>query len=158
MKTIIAVMTGALMMNAYAHEVTLKVALSPAGSFEAKSDKVKGIVLKDGAKFTAENLWVKVDELKTGIDLRDEHFHKHLASDKFPKITFTQVTAADGKGSGTLTVDEVKKIVPFTYTMKTPTKLEVTINVKNSDFKLKEENYMGIGVKDDVVIVAIVDV
>ncbi|MBC7714840.1 MAG: YceI family protein [Rhizobacter sp.] len=158
MKIIIAVMASALMMNAYAHEVTVKVALSPAGSFEAKSDKVKGEVKKDGAKFTAENLWVKTDELKTGIDLRDEHFHKHLASDKFPKITFTKVMAADGKGTGTLTVDDVKKDVSFTYTMKSPTKLEATINVKNSDFKLKEENYMGIGVKDDVVIVAIIDV
>jgi len=138
--------------------VTVKVALSPAGSFEAKSDKVKGEVKKDGAKFSAENLWVKIDELKTGIDLRDEHFHKHLNSEKISKITFSQVTAADGKGSGTLTVSDVKKVVPFTYKMNSPTKLEATIKVKNSDFKLKDENYMGIGVVDDVEIVAIIDV
>ncbi len=138
--------------------MTVKVALSPAGSFEAKSDKVKGEVKKDGAKFSAENLWVKIDELKTGIDLRDEHFHKHLNSEKISKITFSQVTAADGKGSGTLTVSDVKKVVPFTYKMNSPTKLEATIKVKNSDFKLKDENYMGIGVVDDVEIVAIIDV
>jgi polyisoprenoid-binding protein YceI len=158
MKTIIAAMSCILMLNAYAHEVTVKVALTPAGSFEAKSSKVKGEVKKNGARFTAENLWVKADELKTGIDLRDEHFHKHLASDKFSKITFTKIIAADGKGTGTLTVDDVKKDVSFTYTMKSPSKLEATINVKNSDFKLKEENYMGIGVNDDVVIVAVIDV
>lgn len=148
-----------LLMNvATAHEVTVKVALSPAGNFEAKSDKVKGEVKKDGTKFTAENLWVKVEELKTGITLRDEHFHKHLNFEKFPKITFTQVSAADGKGTGTLTVNEVKKPVNFTYKNVGPTKIEATFKVKPSEFKLKAAEYMGIGVTDEVEVVTLIDV
>lgn len=141
-----------------AHEITVKVVLSPAGNFEAKSAKMKGEVKKEGNKITAENLWVKTEELKTGIDLRDEHFQKHLNFEKIPKITFTKVTAMDGKGSGTLTVNEIPKVVPFTYKMLSPTKIEATFNVKNSDFKLKDASYMGIGVKDDVEVVAILDV
>ena len=158
MKKMIGLFLVLLMNVATAHEVTVKVALSPAGNFEAKSDKVKGEVKKDGTKFTAENLWVKVEELKTGITLRDEHFHKHLNFEKFPKITFTQVSAADGKGTGTLTVNEVKKPVNFTYKNVSPTKIEATFKVKPSEFKLKAAEYMGIGVTDEVEIVTLIDV
>ncbi len=158
MKKMIGLFLVLLMNVATAHEVTVKVALSPAGNFEAKSDKVKGEVKKDGTKFTAENLWVKVEELKTGITLRDEHFHKHLNFEKFPKITFTQVSAADGKGTGTLTVNEVKKPVNFTYKNVGPTKIEATFKVKPSEFKLKAAEYMGIGVTDEVEVVTLIDV
>ena len=159
MKKMMTVILGLLVMNlASAHVVTVKVALSPAGNFEAKSEKLKGDIKKEGAKFSAENLWVKAEELKTGIDLRDEHFHKHLNVEKFPKISFSQVTAEGGKGSGTLTVNEIKKVVPFTYKMLTPNKMEATFKVKNSEFKLKDASYMGIGVQDDVEIVAVIDV
>lgn len=159
MKKMITLCTGMLMMgSALAHEVTVKVSLSPAGNFEAKSAKVKGDVKKDGNKFTAENIWVKVEELKTGITLRDEHFHKHLNFEKFPKISFTQVSAADGKGTGTLTVNDVKKPVDFTYKQVNPTKIEATFKVKPSDFKLKAAEYMGIGVTDEVEVVTLIDV
>ncbi len=159
MKKAIALCAGILMTGSLlAHEVTIKVSLSPAGSFEAKSAKVKGEVKKDGNKFTAENLWVKVEELKTGISLRDEHFHKHLNFEKFPKITFTQVSAVDGKGTGTLNVNDVKKPVSFTYKNIGPTKIEATFKVKASELKLKEAKYMEIGVDDEVEVVANIDV
>lgn len=159
MKTMIALCTGILMTGSLmAHEVTVKISLSPAGSFEAKSAKVKGEVKKDGNKFTAENLWVKVEELKTGITLRDEHFHKHLNFEKSPKITLTQVTAADGKGTGVLTVNDVKKPVNFTYKNVGPTKIEASFKVKASELKLKEAKYMEIGVDDEVEVVANIDV
>ncbi len=158
MKIVITFLAALVFNGVSAHEITVKVALSPAGNFEAKSSKVKGEVKKEGTKFSAENLWVKSEELKTGIDLRDEHFHKHLNFEKFPKITLTKISAMDGKGTGTLTVNDVSKAVPFTYKMISPAKMEATFNVKNSDFKLKDASYMGIGVKDDVEIVAIIDV
>jgi polyisoprenoid-binding protein YceI len=141
----------------YGNELTVKIALSPAGSFEAKSDKLKGAFKKDGVKYSAENMWIKVEELKTGIDLRDEHFHKHLNFEKFPKITFTNMSAADGKGVGTLTVNNEKKEVAFTYKMKSPKVLEAILKVKASEFKLKKAEYMGIGVSDDVEIVVLMN-
>lgn len=159
MKNLLVIGASFLMMASLsAHEVTVKVALTPAGSFEAKSAKVKGDVKKSGAGFTVENLWVKTEELKTGIDLRDEHFHKHLNAAQFPKISFTQVTAADGKGTGTLSINDVKKPVPFTYKSVGPKKIEATFTVKPSDFKLKEVSYMGISVKDSVDVVAIIEI
>jgi hypothetical protein len=88
----------------FAHEVVVKVSLSPAGSFEAKTSKVRGEIKKEGTKFTAESLTIKVDDLKTGIDLRDEHFKKHLNYEKFPKIVMNKIVAENGKGTGELVV------------------------------------------------------
>lgn len=159
MKKVIALCASMLMASSLmAHEVTVKVSLSPAGSFEAKSAKVKGEVKKEGNKFTAENLWVKIEELKTGIALRDEHFHKHLNFEKFPKISLTQVSASEGKGSGILSLNDVKKPVSFTYKNVSPTKIEATFKVKASELKLKEAKYMEIGVDDEVEVVANIDV
>jgi polyisoprenoid-binding protein YceI len=159
MKKTLAVLASLLLSNAvFAHSITVKMSLVPASSFEAKSDKLKGEVKKEGNKYTAENLWVKVDDLKTEIDLRDEHFHKHLHADTSPKITFTKVTAADGKGSGTLTVNGIPKVVAFTYKEVSPKKLEATMKVKPSEFKLESAKYMGVGVEDEVEITAFIDV
>ena len=141
-----------------AHEVTIKISLSPAGSFEAKSKKLKGEVKKNGNKFIADNLWVKVEELKTDIDLRDEHLYKHLNYEKFSKISMTQVTADNGKGTGILDVNGVKKATPFVYKTINAKKIEARFNVKPSDFKLKKAKYMEIGVDDKVEIVVLIDV
>ena len=145
-------------INTFANEIIVKVSLSPAGSFEAKSLKLKGEVKKIGKKITADQLWVKIEELKTGIDLRDEHFHKHLNFEKNPKIIFSEVSAENGVGSGNLTVNEVKKNVKFSYKLINDKKLEATFKVKPTDFNLKEARYMEIGVEDEVVIVATLDV
>lgn len=159
MKKMIFLCSSVLMMSSLsAHEVSVKVSLSPAGSFTAKSAKLKGEVKKEGDKFTAENLWVKVEDLSTDITLRDEHFHKHLNFDKYPKITLTKVIASKGVGKGILTVNDVKKIVSFNYKELTPKKLEATLKVKPSMFNLKEAKYMEIGVEDEVEIIALIDV
>lgn len=141
-----------------ANDLMVKMTLSPAGSFEASTPKLHGDLTKAGEKYSAENLWVKTEDLKTGIDLRDEHFHKHLNSEKFPKITFTNVTAEGGKGSGTLTVCGVANKVEFTYKPVTPKQLKANFKVKPSAFKLKEAKYLEVGVDDEVEVVATMDV
>ncbi len=142
----------------FAHEVVVKVSLSPAGSFEAKTSKVRGEIKKEGTKFTAESLTIKVDDLKTGIDLRDEHFKKHLNYEKFPKIVMNKIVAENGKGTGELVVNETTNKVEFSYKNISDKKIEATFKVKASSFKLKEAKYLEIGVDDDVEIVATIDV
>ncbi len=136
----------------------VKVSLSPAGSFEAKTSKVRGEIKKEGTKFTAESLSIKVDDLKTGIDLRDEHFKKHLNYEKFPKIVMNKIVAENGKGTGELVVNETTNKVEFSYKNISDKKIEATFKVKASSFKLKEAKYLEIGVDDDVEIVATIDV
>ncbi len=140
-----------------AHELQVNVTLSPAGNFEAKNVKLRGDIKTAGGKYAAEQLWIKIDDFKTGIDLRDEHFKKHFNLQKFPKITLSNILAENGSGKGVLNVNGVDKNVTFNYKKEGDKKIVATFKVKNSDFKLPNANYMGIGVNDDVEIIATMD-
>lgn len=144
--------------TAFSNELRVKVALSPAGSFVAQTVKLKGDVKIDGEKISAEQLWVKVEELKTGIDLRDQHFHKHLSFEKYPKITMTKVEAQGGTGKGLISINDVKKDITFKYKKISDKKIEAVFELIPSQFNLKKAEYMGIGVEDKVVIVATLDI
>lgn len=131
-------------------QVTVFVSLSPAGSFTAVSKKVKGNLKRIGDNFTSDKISVTVESFKTGIDLRDEHFWKHLQSSKASsssKITLTDLKAAVGKGMGILEVNGVKKPVTIAYTTK-GNEVLVKFNVKASEFKLSKAEYLGVGVED----------
>jgi hypothetical protein len=141
----------------FANDLLVKITLSPAGSFEAKTPKLRGDVVKSGEKYTAESLWVKTNDLKTGIDLRDDHFHKHLNFEKNPKITLNNVEAQNGSGFGMLTVNGVMNKINFTYKSVADKKIEAVFKVKPSLFKLKEAKYFEIGVDDEVEIIASLD-
>lgn len=157
MKFVSIIFASVLCLNVYAHELQVNITLSPAGNFEAKNAKLRGEVKVEGTKYTAEQLWLKVDDFKTGIDLRDEHFKKHLNLNKFPKITLSKVVAENGNGSGMLTVNGQEKKVDFSYKVENPKKIVATIKTKNSLFGLPSANYMGIGVNDDVEVIATIE-
>lgn len=129
-----------------ANSVKLFVNLTPAGSFEAVSEKLKGNLIKKDGAFTADKLWVSVESFKTGIDLRDEHFHKHLKSSK---AVMTDVKGSGGKATGTLELNGVKKPVSISYVEKGAEVL-ATFNVKASEFQLPKAQYLGVGVQDDI--------
>lgn len=157
MKTLIVWITF-FSVSSFANELTVKVTLYPAGSFEAKTTKLKGEIKKSGDKITAEQLWVKISELKTGIDLRDEHFQKHLGGESISKITLSNIEALGGKGKGVLDVNGVKKMIGFSYKNISENKIEAKFEILASQFKLKKAEYMGVGVDDKVNIEAILDI
>src|SRR4051812_12504401 len=79
------------------------VSLSPAGSFIAQSNalEVRGKATRAGDSVSASNVALKLDSLKTGIDLRDEHMKKkYFETDKYPEAVLTQATGKDGKFTG----------------------------------------------------------
>ena len=145
----------ALLLSAAAQANTAKifVSLTPAGSFEAVSEKLKGILIKKDGGYSADKLWVSIESFKTGIDLRDEHFWKHLNSNKSPKVILTNVIGKGGRATGTLEVNGVKKPVNMTYVEKS-TDITTTFKVKASDFGLAKASYLGVGVSDEVKIEA----
>jgi hypothetical protein len=132
------------------------VKLSPAGSFTAKSEKVKGTVIRSGDSFTSEKLSVSIDSLKTGINLRDEHFWKYLKHPAIQKITLTGLKASGGKGTATLEVNGVKKPVDITYS-ESDNQVKALIRASAKEFNLPPEKYLGISVLDEVTIEAQVD-
>lgn len=150
-------MTIALLLsslNVFAEEkITLFVGLTPAGSFSAVSKKPKGNVIKENNIFTADKISVSIESFKTGIDLRDEHFWKHMQSAKQPKATITELKAQGGRGTANLELNGIKKPIVITYVEKGQ-EVEAKFKVKASDFSLPKAEYLGVGVDNDVAVEA----
>jgi polyisoprenoid-binding protein YceI len=131
--------------------ITVNVTLSPSGSFQATSNKVKGNLKKNGDFIEADKIQVMIESLKTGIELRDEHFAKHLNYGTHPKAVLSGLKAQNGKGSAQLEVNGITKPVSINYEIKDG-QVKASFKVKASDFKLAKAQYLGVGVEDDVVI------
>jgi hypothetical protein len=130
-------------------QATVFVTLSPAGSFSAVSKKVKGNLVRSGDTFISDKLSVTIESFKTGIDLRDEHFWKHLNASKCSKATLSDLSATGGKATANLEVNCVKKPVSMTYLVK-GSEVVATFMVKASDFGLSKAEYLGVGVDNSV--------
>ena len=129
--------------------ITVNVTLSPSGSFQATSTKVKGNLKKNGEMIEADKIQVMIESLKTGIELRDEHFAKHLNYSAHPKAVLSGLKAQNGKGNAQLEVNGVTKPVTINYELKDG-QVKANFKVKASDFKLAKAQYLGVGVEDDV--------
>jgi glutaredoxin-related protein len=132
------------------NSVTATVSLSPAGSFQATSAKMKGKLTKKNGEYSSDKIYVSIESFKTGIDLRDEHFWKHLnPQKKNPKITLTSFKTNKGQATAILEVNAVKKPINIKIS-ESGKDLKAKFVVKNSWFKLPKVNYLGVGVSDDV--------
>lgn len=155
MKSVFIILFSLLVsLNAFAAEnkVSILVTLSPAGSFQAVSSKLKGNVVKKDGSFSADKITVSIESFKTGIELRDEHFWKHLnPSKKHERAVLTELKTSGNKGQGILEVNGVKKNIAFNFTEKDGM-LFTKLNLKASDFKLSKASYMGVGVEDTVTV------
>jgi hypothetical protein len=130
-------------------QVTVDVRLSPAGSFKAKTNDIKGFVIKKNGKLEAQNVIVDLRNLKTGIVLRDEHTQKHLETTKFPDATLALASGANGKGTGKIKIRGIEKDIEGTYEEQ-GSKLRAEFPLKVSDFNITGIRYMGVGVKDEI--------
>ena len=130
-------------------KISIFVSLSPAGSFSAVSEKAKGNLFKQGDSFTADKISATIESFKTGIDLRDEHFWKHLNSTKHDKAVLTNLKASGGKATADLEVNGVKKSVAMTYKV-VGEEIVAIFALKASQFGLAKAEYLGVGVEDNV--------
>lgn len=153
MKTLIAASLLFLSFSSFANKITLNVSLSPAGSFQAVSNKAKGNIIKQGDAFTADKISVSIESFKTGIDLRDEHTWKHMNSSKHPKAILSDVKGQGGKATGNLEVNGVKKPVSIAYTVAGEN-VNAKFSVKASDFGMAKAEYLGVGVNDLIAVEA----
>ncbi len=130
-------------------QVSIFVTLSPAGSFTAVSEKPKGNLFKQGESFTADKISITIESFKTGIDLRDEHFWKHLNSTKHDKAILTNIKASAGRATADLEVNGVKKPVAISYKVLGE-EIVAAFTAKPSQFGLARAEYLGVGVEDNV--------
>lgn len=152
MKLLLALCLAFTISFAYAKgEIKINVKLTPAGSFEGVSNKLKGKLVKRGGVFVADRMYVSLNSFKTGIELRDEHFAKHLNASKHPRATLTNLKAQNGQGTAVLEVNNVKRRINISYTEKGK-EVIAKFQVKNSEFGLPKAKYLGVGVEDNVVV------
>lgn len=144
-----------LWSQAFAASGSLKIVvnLSPAGSFEIVSSKVKGKAQKQGGSFVTSGLTVKAKTLKTGLDLRDDHLHKKLEVNKFKKISILKGKASGGKGEAIIQIKDMKKKIGFSY-KESGGNLNIAFPLSLKDFNFTGINYAGVGVKDQVNVTA----
>ncbi len=131
-------------------EAALK--LSPAGGFVASTEKVLSDIKKLVGKaepFALTYIKIKADDLKTGIELRDDHLHKHMKTDANPWIDAKNFKLNGGTGTADVTLNGVTQNVPLTY-KATPTNVTFSFAVVPTQFKIEEAKYLGIRVKDEV--------
>lgn len=152
MKYILASCLLVASFSSFAQKAVVSVTLTPAGSFQATSTKVKGKLADNGGMITSDKITVNVESFKTGIELRDEHFAKHLKASKKPaaeKVTLYNLKAKDGKAKADLEVNGVKKPIDITYKIEGDM-VKAKFAVKASQFELPKAEYLGVGVSDDV--------
>lgn len=135
-------------------QIKAEVNISPAGSFSVNSGRIKGSIQKTTEGFQAKKLSIKVDSLKTGIELRDKHLKEKLQANTHPSISLYNVQAKNGKGVGTLKMRGVKKKISFKY-INDSGKIKAKFDLNLTDFGIDGINYMGVGVKNNIKIEAL---
>lgn len=123
-----------------------------SGSFVAISDKARGRLLKDGSEFKADRLSVSLDSFTTENALRDKHFAEFLSGGTtlpHPRIDIINLNGTQNKATATLVINGVKQALNLDYIEKS-NYVEVTFNLKTSDFKLETPSYLGVTVSENV--------
>jgi len=147
MRTILLIL---LCLNvASASGVEFVCRLSPAGSFTATTKAVSGFAKKVGSKIVAENVLVKLDNLDTGIELRNKHLKDRLEVGKFPNALLVKAEGENGKGRGKIKIKNIEKDIAGDYEVKGNV-LKARFPLLISDFGITGVKYLGVGVKDEI--------
>lgn len=153
----ILIMSLVISSWAWGQQAVVDIGLRPAGSFKVKTSDVKGMVLKKGSSFEAQNIVVGLTSLKTGIELRDTHTKKYLEVEKFPEAILVSAKGEGGKGTGTIRIKGIEQKISGTYKIE-GSSLVAEFPLKLSDFKITGIKYMGVGVDDSIKLVVTVPV
>ncbi len=135
--------------------VEVSVELSPAGSFQLKSNKIKGIVSKKGDTYTAKDIKVAIKLLSSDIELRDKHVREKLGYPKTKFVILEKAIAKQGKGKALLNVRGIKEKIDFTFKEIDKRWVEVNFSLSLKQFKYEKISYMGISVDDKIKVKAV---
>jgi hypothetical protein len=152
MKYIFTLLTVCFSISSvFASEVKINVTLSPAGSFEAITKRVKGYAYKTPSGVAAKNVLVDVRSLDTDMELRNKHMKERLDAKKYPVVKLIKAIGKNGKGDALIEVKGIKKKYSGTYTINGK-ELEGTFKMKLSEIGIKDVSYMSVGVNDEVAV------
>jgi hypothetical protein len=151
----LAVTSGEL-AYAKSSSIQVKVSLFPVGSFDVRSDRVEGVLKKSGNRFSGSELKVPVETMVTGISLRDRHMRERLDYENHPNVLVTEISAENGRGTAVFTVGGVSHPIQFEIKELEAGLAEARFPLKLPDYKISGISYRGVGVEDDVEVIAVV--
>ena len=143
-------------------EVSVICPLTVGGSFEAKTDEVKGeVTVAAPNQPLVGALHVDLQSLETGIGLRDRHMKNNYlevergAEFAAARLQDIRVEKLEGKTTfrGQLTLHGETREVTGTAEIKQTTdgyRVGATFPLRTADFGIPEPTYLGVGVKDEV--------
>lgn len=121
-------------------------------SIDGEGGKVTGNPIVQ-SRYLSGTYKVKLDEIKTGIDLRDNHMQdKYLLTKKFPyaELVLNPVyMEGKQKFTGKMTIKGVTKPVAGVMVFN-GTKVSATMSLKMSDFNIETPSYKLVTVGEDV--------
>lgn len=176
MKMILSLLTFTILTTAHSAQVDFKSTKSGKLNFEAVGRpamiKIKGesaapqtvLTFNDGKVYLESHL--DLEQLDTGIDLRDEHMkEKYLETKKYPKaklvITSLKLPAdweknptivAEQEFEGTLNLHGKTSPVKGTFTLSDKKEANAEFRIKLTDFDIEIPEYLGVKVADLVTI------
>tara|TARA_R110000868_G_scaffold117600_15_gene312499 strand:+ start:7076 stop:7492 length:417 start_codon:yes stop_codon:yes gene_type:complete len=130
-----------------------KVNLNPMGSFEVKTKRIRGNVIKKGDTLQATSIEVSVKTFDSDNETRDGHLKDKLEVKKFPNIVVEKAIGKGGKGQAIIKMRNISQKVPFTY-KEAGKEVQVNFSISLKSFGITGINYMGVGVQDEVKIAA----
>lgn len=136
---------------AMAQSVSVDVVLNPMGDFKAKTAEAKGEAKMQGDEVVANNIVVNLKSLKSGVEVRDKHTQKYLNTASYPEAVLISATGKGGKGKGKIRIKGIEKDIEGTYKV-TGKSLTADFKLKLTDFDIKDINYMGVGVEDEITV------
>ncbi len=176
MKTILSLLTFTMLTSAYAAQVDFKSTSSGKLNFEAVGKpamiKIKGesaapktVLTLNNGKASLESL-LDLEQLDTGIDLRDEHMkEKYLETKKYPqaKLVISSLNlpadweknptaVAEQEFAGTLDLHGKTSPVKGTFTLSDKKEANAEFKIKLTDFNIEIPEYLGVKVADLVTI------
>lgn len=132
-------------------------AKGPAG-FKIRGEANKISVSDDG---NVLQISVKLEDVDTGISLRNRHLREDAHAKDFPTVTLSVPsdsiveTGAPVEALGTFEINGQKKEVRFTYAPKCAggsCEIEGSAKLNLGDFGIKPRSYLGITVKSDITV------
>lgn len=150
----VAIFLMSFLSIANASSMNAKVELTPMGSFEVKTKRIRGAVIKKGDTLQAANIEIPVRSLSSDNETRDNHLKEKLNMVKFPNIVLKKAVGKGGKGQAIIEMAGASQKVPFQYQEKGK-EVEVKFQISLKTYGISGINYMGVGVQDIVKIDAV---
>lgn len=155
------IFSTSLLASSVRPKLTVDVSLSPAGSFQITSERIRGRVYEtqDG-KIEAKNVKVLVRSLETGITLRDNHLREKLGlvDDEEASVMLLEAYGENAKGTAKLKVKGKIQEVPFIYKKLDERFGEATFSLNLDQFGITGISYMNVGVENKVDVTVVMPV